>query len=67
MKLHPRTQKVQRAKNSLRRNFWKGVEEHDLTYMEAIICVSDILQSITKYGLRAERHPDNPDKKADVE
>lgn len=65
MLLHERFKKVEKAKLELRKTFWEELEKHDLTYMEAVLCLSDILQSIVKYGLRSERHPDEPDKKAD--
>lgn len=65
MKLHERTLPVQRAENELGTLVWQWIERHDLTYTEAVRCLLSITQGVTKYQLRQERHPDDPDTKAD--
>ena len=39
----------------------------DLTYVEYLQVLTELQQSALKYMLRAERHPDDPDKPADLE
>lgn len=65
MRVHPRTQVVERASNELSRLVWAWMEEHDLTYVEAVRCLLSQTQELTKFMLRHERHPEDPDRKAD--
>lgn len=67
MKLHKRTLPVQTAEVELHGmvNDWQ--QRHGLTDLEALGCIHAVAQRITKYALRAERHPDNPDEPADKE
>jgi hypothetical protein len=67
MKLHPRTTKVNVARNELDTAVWQWMERHDLTYVEAVRSLLAITETITKYQLRMERHPDDPERKADEE
>jgi hypothetical protein len=67
VKLHPRTLPVQQASNELDGLVWDWMERHDLTYVEAVRCLLETTQGITKYVLRDERHPDDPEHKADEE
>lgn len=65
LRLHPRTMLVERAGSDLRtyvNRFW---EERDLTAIELGIILTDLARNVLKHKLRAERHPRNPDKKAD--
>lgn len=65
MRVHPRTQPVQMAEIELNRMVWEWMERHDLTYVEAIRGLTHQIDELTKYMLRQERHPDQPDRKAD--
>jgi hypothetical protein len=67
MKLHPRTPLVQQARTALDSLVWDWMTAHDVTYVEAVRCLLEVTQGITKYQLRMERHPGDPDAKADVE
>ena len=65
MKLHARTLPVQAASGELRLMVATWQERHDLTDVEALHVLLDITSGRTKYMLRAERHPDDVEKKAD--
>jgi len=65
MKLHPRTLPVQRAANELELLLIRFQEEHELTDVEMLRALLETSQRITKYMLREERHPGEPDHKAD--
>lgn len=67
MRLHSRTMPVSRAQSELGIWVWKWMDDHNLTYVEAVRCLLEVTQGITKYQLRQERHPDDPDAKADEE
>lgn len=67
MKLHPRTLDVQRASSFIRGRLLDMQETHDLTDVEMLRILIEHQQSITKYLLREERHPGDPDRKADEE
>jgi hypothetical protein len=55
MKLHPRNVKVERAQNSICRAFFRELEKHDLTYLEAIGCAAEITQSQRGLGSLCSR------------
>lgn len=40
-------------------------ERHDLTWCEVARLLTELAQRCLAYMLRAERHPDDPNKKAD--
>ena len=65
MKLHPRLERVQKAKLKLNEAVWNVIKDYDLTYMEIIGILSDETRTVIKYGIRHERHPRDPDKKGD--
>lgn len=65
MKLHPRTLPVQHAENELRGRLLDWQIEHDLTDVEVIRALLGLGHEWSKYLLRAERHPGDPDTKAD--
>lgn len=65
MRLHPRTQAVQRASADIRSQLWTIQAEHDLTDVEMARVLLHHLEIITKYQLRQERHPGTEDVKAD--
>lgn len=65
MRLHPRTRPVSLASCDFEDSLWKFMRDRDLTYVETLRILIECQQTITKYMLRAERHPDDPDAKAD--
>lgn len=65
MKLHPRTLPVQRASADIRAALWTLQDQHGLTYAEMLGALAEHQQRIAKYLLREERHPGEPDRKAD--
>lgn len=65
MRLHEGMMPVQKASNAIRTELDRLQEEHDLTDIEMLRILIEHQQTITKYMLRAERHPDDPERKAD--
>lgn len=65
MRLHERTLPVNRAAAEFRAMVWQWVDGQDLTYAEFLGMVLDLAQGVKKHMLREERHPGEPDKKAD--
>lgn len=65
MRVHPRVRQVNEAEaviNEALHNAWTG---YDLTSIEVLQILTAKQQSILKYMLRTERHPENPDKGGD--
>jgi len=67
LRLNPRTMPVAKAHGHLKRWLWEFQQEYDLTDIELLQGLADAQQQVLKYMLRAERHPDDPDAKADEE
>ena len=67
MKLHKRTMLVQKAAAELDSLLIEWLERHDLTWLEAIQTLQIKSAYWMRYPLRSERHPDDPEKKADEE
>lgn len=67
MRLHPRVHIVQRAGLELSEFAAKLREERELTEVEYLGILNDEVARVLKYALRAERHPDDPDKPAGIE
>jgi hypothetical protein len=65
LRLHKRTMPVQSASADFRLSLIKFQQEHDLTDVEVAQMLTETLQSVLKYVLQRERHPDDPDRKAD--
>jgi len=68
LRLHPRTMMVQRAEAEFRVCVLEFLDSHDgLTDVElaGIMLLAPAIP--IKYALRAERHPDDPSRKADEE
>lgn len=63
MKIHKREYIVEKEGLKIRKAFI----DSELTYGEAIKVISDILANWAKYIIRAERHPDDPDKPGGLE
>lgn len=67
MRVHPRVAIVQQAEVDLNRLVWDWMNRHDLTYIEAVRCLLGRTEELTKFMLRHERHPENPEQKAGEE
>lgn len=67
LRLHPRTLPADRAGAEFHDWLWRFQRDKDLTDIELMQILSESQQRILKYMLRAERHPGDPDKKADEE
>jgi hypothetical protein len=67
LRMHPRTRPVGIAEAAIRMRLWEMQEEYDLTDVEMMRVLIGAQQGISKYMLRAERHPGDPERKADEE
>lgn len=67
LRLHRRTMQVQQAEADLGMTLVRFQGEHDLTDIEMARALTGQLERLLKYALRRERHPDDPDRKADEE
>lgn len=72
MRIHPRAKLLIQARSALREAVLGWSDDHpDLTEAEWLSAVSSVLLEqvgdVVKYMLRAERHPDNPDKPGGIE
>lgn len=65
MRLHPRTIKVQAARARLFALTLDFQDEHELTDTEMLALIIYLAERAQVRLLRAERHPDDPSKKAD--
>ena len=65
MKLHPRTQPVNAAEADIRMALIDAQDYHRLTDVEMLRFLITETERVSKRLLRAERHPDNPDRKGD--
>jgi len=66
MRLHDRTLKVQAAQFRFNDLLLSFQQEHGLSYVEMVNIIAGSMQTeLLKYMLRAERHPEDPSKKAD--
>lgn len=67
MKLHPRYFKVAGIETEINMAIHDVVKRHqDLTYLELLRILNNVIAGYIKYALREERHP-GEDKKADEE
>jgi hypothetical protein len=65
LRLHERTRPVRKASGAVHNAVLDIAGDFDLTHAETVGILLDIAASLHKYVLREERHPDNPDRKAD--
>lgn len=65
IRLHPRTRTVEKAEADLHTYLSHLIEDRHLTWTEAALILARLQTGVLKYALRAERHPDNPERKAD--
>jgi hypothetical protein len=62
---HPRTLIVATAKAAMAHAIYQVDEKYDLTAIELVQCLAEIIQGSMKYALRLERHGD-PEYPADA-
>ena len=67
LKLHSRTKRVAGYKTDLSVLLNNFLVQTDLTNIEWLQALQEEIQRTLKYMLRSERHPDDPEKKADEE
>ena len=65
--VHPRLFIVQEAKSDLATALVAATKKFNLTPIEIIRMLVEEIQYYSLYILRAERHPEDPSKKADEE
>ena len=65
LRLHSRTMQVQGAEANIRLKLIEFQQEYGLTDIEMLQILHLAQLSILKYMLRAERHPNDPERKAD--
>lgn len=63
LKINERVPIVQKAETDLSLAVNKVVKEHDLTYLELAQIINQVQANWIMYGIRNERHPENPDKR----
>lgn len=67
MKIHPRYKVVNEAKIKFETFFLDLEKEYHLTFGEMFQIISSSMADLSKYLIRAERHPLDPEKKGDEE
>ena len=65
LRLHPRTMAVQSASAQIHGDLLEVQQERGLTDAEMMTILAENVQRWAKFQLRAERHPDDPERKAD--
>ncbi len=65
VKLHPRTLMMKRAEIELEDFLLRWAGRHDLTWCEIARALTERTQRCLTLILRTERHPGDPNKKAD--
>ena len=65
MKLHPRTAVIQQARHAFETLLLDLEQKYELTYGELFSMLGHAIANNAKYQIRAERHPNDPDKKGD--
>jgi len=65
MKLHTRTCIVEKARHAFVTFLLELRQEYELTYGELFQLLGNAVTDLAKYQIRAERHPDDPDKRGD--
>lgn len=67
MRDHPRVKHVNAASLELGDAVMEIRKKHKLTAIEAVMLLNDRVATILKYALRAERHPEDSGRPADIE
>ena len=65
LKLHKRRDIVQKARGEFETFLLELEQKHALSYGEMFSLLGSAVANLTKYQIRAERHPDDPEKKGD--
>ena len=67
VKIHPRYPIVNQAEIKFRSFFLDLEKEYDLSFGELFKILSSSMADLSKYLIRGERHPLDPEKKGDEE
>lgn len=67
MRLHPRYAIAKDAELQIGTAIGAAIREHDITYAELLVILAEQQRKWAVYLLRTERHPEDPDRKADEE
>lgn len=67
MKIHPRTHTVQLAQCDIELAIHDIAQKHALTFAEIFGALANAQAKYAREMLRQERHPNDPDKPADLE
>ena len=65
IKIHKRSQIVTNARLEFDQFLFDLEKNYELTFGELFSIVGNAITNLAKYQIRAERHPDDPDKKGD--
>jgi hypothetical protein len=65
IRLHKRGDIVENARNELATFLLALERKHELTFGELFKILGNAIANLATYQIRAERHPDDPDKKGD--
>lgn len=65
IRMHERTMIVNQARTDLEGFLIDWEKKYELTYAEVFSILGDRIANIAKYAIRAERHPDDPEKRGD--
>jgi hypothetical protein len=65
VKLHARTPIFEKARHELTMFLLDLEEKHGLSYGEMFSMLGGAISNLAKYQIRAERHPNDPDKRGD--
>lgn len=67
MKLHPRVMPWQAARADISKALGEVIARHELTHLELLQILNEEMATWLKYGIRSERHPDDPSKPGGLE
>ena len=67
MKLHERVMLCHAARVEIGEALGKAIERLELTHLELIGILNEEMAAWIKYGIRSERHPDDPEKRGGEE
>jgi hypothetical protein len=68
IRLHPRVPIYQKARNDIGKAVSDAMKDNpDLTYLELVGILNEIQRSWIGWGIRDERHPDDPEKRGGEE
>lgn len=65
MRLHPRYTIAKAAELQISAAISAAIQEHDISYAELLVILAEQQRMYATYLLRTERHPDDPERKAD--